>query len=91
MIKHINSFSGISPIKPNTLVVLDIDDTIISFPNIHKDWWNETYTNLYYYDKQNAYKQTNLLWLDRIVKSKPSLIDKKNFNKFKYYGKFTIF
>jgi len=82
MIKHINSFSGISPIKPNTLVVLDIDDTIISFPNIHKDWWNETYTNLYYYDKQNAYKQTNLLWLDRIVKSKPSLIDKKNFNKF---------
>lgn len=82
MIKHINSFSKINPIKPNTLVVLDIDDTIMSFPNIDKEWWNETYTNLYYYDKKNAYKQTSLLWLDRIVKSKPSLIDKKNLNNF---------
>jgi hypothetical protein len=53
MINHINSFSKINPVKPNTLVVLDIDDTIMSFSNIHKEWWNETYTNLYYYDKEN--------------------------------------
>jgi hypothetical protein len=81
MIKHINSFSEINTIKPETLLVLDIDDTVMSFPDISKKWWSETYHKFINenYNKENAYNKTNSLWIDYIIKSKPILNDEKNF------------
>jgi hypothetical protein len=46
MIHSINSFSQIK-IKPNSLVVLDIDDTILHFSTIKKGWWTETFNKYY--------------------------------------------
>ena len=47
MIKSIKNYDEII-IKPNTLVILDIDDTILKFDSLHKNWWKDT---------QNAYKE----------------------------------
>jgi len=82
MIKHINSFSQINSLKPNTLVVLDIDDTIMSFPNIKKEWWNETLKEYLYLGNERAYNEVESLWIQRIIEEPPELLDQTNLMKF---------
>ena len=57
MIKHINTFSQINPIKPKTLVVLDIDETILRFQQIDNKWWDDTYTRLLPYYKEKIIRK----------------------------------
>jgi hypothetical protein len=47
MITPISSFSEIE-VVPNSLVILDIDETVLTFPQITKHWWKEKIG--YYYD-----------------------------------------
>ena len=84
MIININSFSQIKPLKSNTLIVLDIDDTIISFTNIDKKWWTNVYNTYlsYYKDDDKAYKKSEILWTKHILKDKPKLLDEYNFINF---------
>jgi hypothetical protein len=84
MIVNINSFYQIKPLNPNTLVVLDIDDTIMSFTTINKKWWNDTYNTylLHYKDTEKAYKKSEKLWIKYISRSNPNLLDEINFINF---------
>ena len=82
MIKNIDSFSKIrSPIS-NTLVVLDIDDTLLSFQHFGKQWWDDTYRKLLPIYKENTYLQAELLWTKQISKIKPYPLDKYNLKNF---------
>ena len=61
-------------VKHNTLVILDIDETIIFFDEINLDWWNKmknTYNDDYAYNS----------WVDIITHHKPKLLDKIEFFK----------
>lgn len=82
MLKHINNFSQINYIKPNTLVVLDIDETIMTFHKVNTDWWNETYNRLLPSYKENTYTQVELIWTDHVSNNNPILLDKDNFSNF---------
>ena len=84
MIKEINSFSKIKYPKSNTLVVLDIDETILSFNEIDNKWWNDTFSKLLPIYKENTYQQAELIWTEHVTKIKPQLLDSENFNKFFY-------
>jgi hypothetical protein len=83
MIQQVNSFNQI-PVTLNTLVVLDIDETIMAFPNINKTWWRETHekhfnsTN----DKSEADKLTIEEWREYVEVNKPYLLDEKKLKKF---------
>ena len=79
MIKHINTFSQINPIKPKTLVVLDIDETILRFQQIDNKWWDDTYTRLLPYYKEKTSTHVELMWIKHISNNKPILLDKDNF------------
>ena len=82
MINNINSFSEIIRPKSNTLIVLDIDETIINFPLIDKDWWDKTYDKLLPIYKENTQYQTELLWNNYISNIEPRLLDSVNLINF---------
>lgn len=83
MIKHINSFNQIQLIK-KSLVVLDIDKTIIAFPNITNQWWKKTFDKnvVNTSNIKIAEKLTNDEWCNHISKNNPYILDKKCFKKF---------
>lgn len=41
------------PLEPNTLYVLDFDETVASFEGIDKQWWQDKFQE--YYNKHNDY------------------------------------
>jgi len=75
-INTINYFSQIN-IIPNSLVVLDIDETLIKFENIDNLWWNREFTQIY--EKNNDYDLTEEIvyskWLSIVSNSNPILVD----------------
>lgn len=83
MFQQINSFNQI-PITENSLVVLDIDETIMAFPSITKSWWRETHekylaeTN----DKKKADNLTVHEWRGHVAKARPYLLDESKLKKF---------
>jgi hypothetical protein len=83
MIQCINSFSQVK-IKPKSLVVLDIDDTILNFPSIRKGWWTDTFNN--YYEQEQDYDRAEELalndWVNIIANDKAQLLDPINFETF---------
>lgn len=83
MIKCINSFSNIKLI-PNSLVVLDIDETILSFPTLGLDWWHKTYQrNLKMTNNHTRAENISLTeWLEVISDVDPKQLDPYNFEKF---------
>ena len=83
MIKHINSFNQIQLIA-KSLVVLDIDETIMAFPNINKIWWKDTFDKNFAHtsDKKIAEMLTIDEWRDHVSQSDPYLLDEKPFKKF---------
>jgi hypothetical protein len=50
MIKNISSYNEIE-IVPNSLVILDIDETVLTFPQITKHWWKDKIS--YYFNLTN--------------------------------------
>ncbi len=83
MIQRINSFSQIK-INPKSLVVLDIDDTILNFPIIKKGWWKNTFNK--YYEIHRDYDKADELalneWENLIINEKANVLDSDNFEKF---------
>ena len=83
MFQQINSFNQI-PITKNSLVVLDIDETIMAFPTITKSWWLETQNK--YLEETNNKKQadnlTLLEWRDHVAEARPYLLDESKLKKF---------
>lgn len=82
MIKYIDTFSKITLPMSNTLIVFDIDETILSFIDINKKWWNDNYERLLPIYKENTDEQVELLWIDYVSKNKPILLDEYNFKFF---------
>ena len=78
MIITINSFSQIKPVKPNTLVVLDIDETLLTFKNVDTTWWNDKYQELLPIYKENTYQHIEVLWTDYVFKNRPMILDERN-------------
>ncbi len=80
MITPINYFNQIQ-LVPNSLIVFDIDETIISFEDINKGWWKRTIAK--YYTQTNDYDLSNELslneWITHISNLKPQLLDEVNF------------
>lgn len=56
-------------IDKKTFVMMDIDDTIIKFETLHKNWWKE--------NQPNAIEK----WLKIIQEETPSILDELEFSK----------
>jgi len=82
MIKYINSFSQINISNLKTLVVLDIDDTLISFKDVNTIWWDINYKKLYPIYKENTYNHLEKLWTDYIFNNNPMKLDTDNLTSF---------
>lgn len=83
MFQQINSFNQI-PITENSLVVLDIDETIMAFPFITKSWWRETFEK-YFAETNNKSQADNLTlheWRVYVGKTRPFLLDETRLKKF---------
>jgi len=78
----INTFSNIN-ISQNTLILCDIDDTILKFDNINQIWWKNRFN--YYYSLSNNYDDADLQvlneWIDYIEINNPKFTDKNGFIK----------
>ncbi len=74
----INTFEEII-IKLNTLIICDIDETILKFDNINEKWWNETFNNYYLKSKNYDYAEAKTLeyWTQYIKINKPQATDYK--------------
>jgi hypothetical protein len=75
-IKKINKFEQVNCI-PNSLVVIDIDDTLIKYDGIDFAWWKNKF-NKYYSVTQNYDLSDNLAnqdWINLIANSNPELVD----------------
>jgi len=83
MIKHIKSFNQI-PITKNSLIVLDIDETIMAFPSITNLWWRETYEKHFEItnDKKIARNLSIYDWREHVKITKPYLLDEIKLKKF---------
>jgi hypothetical protein len=79
----ISTFNEIK-LKPNSLVVLDIDDTLIYFDNINHNWWKEKFEYYYSYfkDYDNADIETYDIWISHITQVSPKLTDEYVFKFF---------
>lgn len=69
----ISCFSQIQ-VEPNTLFVLDIDDTLIRFKELGKTWWKHIYSAYlieYKGDHSQAKWATLKIWMDKIYMYKP--------------------
>ena len=79
----INDYTQIRLIK-NSLIIFDIDDTIIKFPELGKNWWKTTFDN--YYKLHQNFDKADILtleeWIQNIKIMKPEMIRKESFIKF---------
>jgi hypothetical protein len=68
-------------IKKKSLLVLDIDETIIKFPNINQKWWDDNYDDHYkFYDMDKARKIVLNKWIEIIESINPQMLDEQKFN-----------
>lgn len=83
MIQQVTSFYQI-PLTKKSLVVLDIDETIMAFPHITKAWWRETYKKHYEStnDKKLAENLSVCEWREHVTVHKPYLLDEKKLKNF---------
>jgi hypothetical protein len=80
MTTTVSTFKDI-PIKRNTLVLCDIDDTVIVFEKLGKKWWRERFDD--YYERNGDYEfseQATLKeWIHQIHKEIPVQVDSTGF------------
>ena len=78
--KKINSFNKIK-ISDNNLILCDIDETILYFNKINKNWWNKriSYHLCLSNCSQTAFYNTYNEWLNYVQKNKPKYTDKLGF------------
>lgn len=81
--KTISSFKTIS-IFPKTLVLCDIDETVLRYSNIDASWWNNKIQN--YYLETGSYLEADrkayLEWKDIIHRETPEHTDASGFKQF---------
>jgi len=79
----VKSFKDI-PVERNTLVLCDIDDTVIVFEKLGKKWWREQFED--YYERNGDYdfseKAVLKEWIHQIHKEKPVHVDEEGFTDF---------
>ena len=79
----VKSFKDI-PIQRNTLVLCDIDDTVIVFEKLGKTWWRERFDD--YYERTHDYdlsdKEVLKEWVHQIQKNEPVQVDEAGFTDF---------
>jgi hypothetical protein len=66
-------------IVDKTLVVLDIDETVLQFPEIHENWWSDRrrhYENIFGSDFKGVDKMAYVEWLEHVKTTKPHHTDK---------------
>jgi hypothetical protein len=68
-------------VLPNTLVILDLDETIIRFPYITAKWWETTKKVYEAIDEKSADTRAYSDWLYIINHYNPLLLDSCEFNK----------
>jgi len=59
-------------IQPNTLVIMDLDETIIQFKGIYETWWED-------YKRNNSDLFVYRQWIKHISSTLPDLLDKNEF------------
>jgi hypothetical protein len=69
-------------IPHNSLIVFDLDETIIQFPYITKQWWENTKKAYELIDVKTADERSYSDWLYIVNTYNPSLLDITEFNKF---------
>lgn len=83
IINKVNTFKDI-PIQRNTLVLCDIDDTVIVFKKLGKKWWRERFD--YYYDVNGDFEFSEKAvlkeWSHTIRTMKPVHVDEHGFCDF---------
>jgi hypothetical protein len=85
MFVEINTFFNVE-IKEKSLIMIDIDDTILKYDQLDKTWWKNTFE--YYYSITNNYdesdKKTLDEWRTMIYEKEPIHVDKSGmFDLFK--------
>jgi hypothetical protein len=80
MFEVITSYEKINLIK-NSLIIFDIDETIIKFDGINPEWWKNkfNYYNSILKDNNIADEMTLKEWINHVHFNKPKLIDKEKF------------
>lgn len=80
IIKLIRSFDDIK-LKPNTLILSDIDETILKFDQVNQTWWKNNFNS--HYLVHNDYAQADEYafskWIEVISITKPSHTDHTGF------------
>ena len=81
-IQKIKNYDKIDVSLKNTLLVLDIDETIIKFPNINQKWWDDNYGEQYkIHEIKKARDIVLKKWINIINKFKPIMLDKEKFDQ----------
>ena len=84
---EINSFEQIDIKHPNTLVICDIDDTLLYFPGMGPKKYNEIlshYMSLCFQDFQTASEYTSNYWEKLFLTTEPMHTDKLGFYNLLY-------
>ena len=68
-------------VTPNSLIILDLDETIIQYPYITAKWWENTRKAYALIDEKTADERSYSDWLYIINTYKPNLLDITEFNK----------
>lgn len=76
--KTIKKFCQIK-IIPNSLVILDIDDTLIKFEGVNYIWWKNKYNKYYkiHQKHETAEELANEDWKKIVSKTEPKLVDEE--------------
>jgi hypothetical protein len=79
----ISSFKDIH-LDRNTLVLCDIDDTVILFEKLGKKWWRERFDDYYERNGDFEFSEQALLkeWIHQIHKQNPVHVDEAGFTDF---------
>jgi FMN phosphatase YigB (HAD superfamily) len=80
MFETITNYNDII-LKKNSLLIFDIDETIMKFDGINSEWWKNKFD--YYYKNYNDYDKADDLtlkeWINHIHLNKAELIDRHKF------------
>jgi hypothetical protein len=68
-------------LQDNTLLVMDFDETIIHYPYINHNWWENTSKEYAKTDPETAEHKTYNDWTNIIIKHKARMLDAEEFNK----------
>ncbi len=84
-IEKINNFTDILPIENNleTVLALDIDETVLYFTEIHKGWWKDNFDQFYEVSKDydHADRESLNKWFKTIENKIPIVTDQEGINE----------